>query len=166
MRWKAKLHCWPAEPLRSGRTGSRSGREKTKRSENTAGAVVVPIVSSPKIRITKFESRSYQKLCIRARLQACRARPIGCAFRRCGGLKPNIFSTRLLARLKPCPDTNTFLDRSLRVLVPHHIAALHHKLHPLQRSHILERIAIDCNHVGPRAGLKASQFSRPSQQVR
>src|SRR2546430_913997 len=54
---------------------------------------------------------------------------------------------------------------SLPVLVPHHLAALHHKLHFLQRSHILQGIAIDRDDVGARPRLEASDLARPSQQI-
>jgi len=55
--------------------------------------------------------------------------------------------------------------RLLTVVVANHFSALHHKLHPLERGHVLQRIAIDCHDVGPRPRLKATHFPRPTQQV-
>src|SRR2546422_4394532 len=55
--------------------------------------------------------------------------------------------------------------RLFPVVVLHHLAALHHKLHPLERGHVLQRIAIDRDDVGPRSRLQASDLARPSQQI-
>src|ERR1700722_835019 len=51
------------------------------------------------------------------------------------------------------------LNPSLSIFVFHHLAALHHKFHMFQRGHVFERIAIDCDEVGPGSGLEASHFS-------
>src|SRR5271155_2285694 len=57
-------------------------------------------------------------------------------------------------------------NRLPSIFVSYHPTALHHKLHMLQRRHILKWIAIHRDDVGPRPWLKAPYFSRPSQQVR
>src|ERR1700728_888746 len=54
----------------------------------------------------------------------------------------------------------------LRILVLHHFAAFHHEFHVLQGSHVLARIAVDPDDVGPRPGLQATDFPRPPQQIR
>src|SRR4051812_2964957 len=53
----------------------------------------------------------------------------------------------------------------LRVVVLHHFAALHDKLHSFERGDIFQRIAVDGNDVTPGAGFQGSDFPGPSQKI-